>query len=323
MKFRLIISLFALATAWQSLQADALEPWTTEWIDSIWRDHKLARAAQTAGTGAWEEAAYRDALRADPRSEKAVEQLLNYYAQTGEPVMALGAALYGQLLAPREPLWSDALNRARSAIKDGRAAPESEEDHAAYKAGLDRMLAHAVTNNFLMAELEVRLLLTRFPRDERLIENLCTFARIAGEQAMQAMHWLTYNEFNPTNLLAANNLAATLDGLGMPGPALDALARFLPNQGTNAYLMANAVVLAEAADRLERAAMCAKQWREADPASAEAWLASTRVALRRKEFNDARVYWREYRARADESARRIALDNPIIREHAAALGEAP
>lgn len=323
MKFQLIISLFALVAAWMPLRAVAAEPWTTEWIDAIWRDHKLARGAQSGGTGAWEEAAYRDALRADPRSEKAVEQLLNYYAETGEPVMALGAALYGRLLAPSQPLWNDALSRARRAIKDGLAAPASDEDQSAYKTGLDQMLAHAVTNNFLMAEIHVRLLLKRFPRDERLVENLCTFARISGEQAMQAMHWLTYNELNPTNLLAANNLAAVLDGLGMPGPALDALSRFLPEQGTNAYLMANAVILAEAANRLERAAMTAKQWREADPSVAEAWLASTRVALRRNEMEEARAFWREYRARADEAARQIALDNPVIREHAAALGEGP
>jgi hypothetical protein len=306
-----------------SALAFAAEPWTTEWIDEIWRDHSLARGAKAEGQGAWQEAAYRDALRADPRSAKTVEQLLNYYAETGEPVLALGAALYGRLLAPDEPLWNDALGRARAAIGGAPAGPSSPAEHAAYKTGLDAMLAHALTNNLLMAEIEVRLLLTRFPRDERLIENLCTFMRISGEQAMQAMHWLTYNEINSTNLLAANNLAAALDSLGLPGPALDALDRFLPEQGTNAYLMGNAIRLAEAANRLDRAASLAAQWRESDPAAAEAWLASARVALRRAAKDEARAWWREYRMRADENSARAALAEAPFREHAAALGETP
>ncbi len=301
----------------------AAEPWTTEWIDAIWREHNLARGARAEGRGAWQEAAYRDALRGDPRSSKAVEQLLNYYAETGEPVLALGAALYGRLLAPQEALWADALARARATIKDGPAGPGSDSEHAVYKAGLDAMLAHAVTNNLLMAELEVRLLLTRFPRDERLVENLCTFARMSGEQAMQAMHWLTFNELNPTNLPAANNLAATLDGLGLPGPALDALLRFLPSEGTNAYLMSNAILLAEAAGRLEKAALTARQWREAAPAEPDAWLASARVALRLGQVDEARSYWREYRARAGDDAIRAALDASPFREHAEQLGAAP
>lgn len=323
MWMRLLIFWGMLCASDCALSASPPEPWTSEWIDAIWHDHKMERGARAAGTGAWEEASYRDALRADPRSAKAVEQLVNYYAQTGEPVMALGAALYGQLLAPEEPLWADALARARASIKDGLAGPVSKEDQTAYKTGLDQMLAHTVTNNFLMAELQVRLLLTRFPRDERLIENLCTFMRISGELAMQAMHWLTYTEYNPTNVLAANNLAAVLDGLGMPGAAYDALARFLPDQKTNAYWMANAVILAEAAKRFDQAAQVAKQWRESDPASAEAWLASTRVALQRNEREEARAFWREYRGRADEVARQIALDNPVIRQHASELGETP
>jgi hypothetical protein len=312
-----------IATGGWIARVHAADPWTTEWIDEIWRDYSLVRGAKAVGQGAWQEAAWRDALRADPRSARAVEQLLNYYAETGEPVLALGAALYGRLLAPDEPLWNDAIRRARDAISSASAGPSSSAEHAAYKAGLEAMLAHVLTNNLLMAEIEVRMLLTRFPRDERLIENLCTLARMSGEQAMQAMHWLTFNELNSTNLLAANNLAAVLDGIGLPGPALDALDRFLSGQKTNAYFMENAIRLAEAANRLDRAAALAAQWREANPSAAEAWLASARVALRRAAHDDARAWWREYRMRANETMARAALAEAPFREHAAALGEHP
>ncbi|MBP7828393.1 MAG: hypothetical protein KA248_00600 [Kiritimatiellae bacterium] len=311
--------LFAAAAA-----AAELKPWTREWVDAVWQDHLLARGAQLAGAGAVEEALYRDALRVDPKSADAVEQLRTYYAGAGEPVLAAGAALYGQLLEPSWPAWKDTLDRELPAIARSRAAPSSEEDQAFYAEGLDAMLENVRSNNLLRAELDVRRLLVRFPCNAKLLENLCTFGRLGGEPAAQAMRWLVFAELHPTNFLVANNLAVTLEGLDLPGPAHDALAPFLDGHENDAYLMGNAIRLAEAAGRLDRAAQVAAQWRECQPGVPEAWLASTRVALRQGRLDEAHRFWVETVKRLDADQAEVLLREPPFAEHRARLeGGAP
>ncbi len=301
----------------------APEPFTAGWIDAIWQDHLVHRGERVAGTGALEEAFFRDALRVEPRGVEAVEQLVHYYASTGESVPALGAALYGRLLDPGRPLWTDAVARAHAVIRQGAAAPGTNEPaaHAAYKAGLDAMLAAAQTNNFLFAEIEVRRLLTQFPRDPNLHENLCTFARLGGEHAIHAMRWLAYMELFPGNRLAANNLAAALESAQLPGPAHDALSPFLEGREDDTYLMGNAIRLAEAADRLERASALAARWRLKQPSVPEAWLASARVALRQQRPDMARSYWKELAQRIDADTAAALLREPPFAAHARELQE--
>lgn len=302
-----------------TLYAESPPMWTAEWIDAIWQDHLLQQGEKVAGTGALEEAFFRDALRVNPRSVDAVEQLVHYYGATAEPVLAYGAALYGRLLDPTLPLWTDAVARARAAIGNAPAAPQTAEEKAAYKAGLDAMLAYAKTSQLVLAEIEVRRLLTRFPRDGRLIENLCTFMRMSGEGAMQAMHWLVFTDLYPSNFLAANNLAAILEQLGLPGPAHDALARFLAGNENDVYLMGNAVRLAEAAGRWEAANAICRQWREAQPDAPEAWLAAARVALRQQQIETARLYWSELAKRTTEDNLNALLQEAPFKAHAETL----
>lgn len=300
----------------------APKPWTTEWIDDIWQAHLLTRGEQVSGTGALEEAYFRDALRVNPRSVDAVEQLVNYYGATAEPVMALGAALYGQLLDPALAVWTDAVARARSALRDAPAAPQNDAEQRDYKAGLDAMLALVQTNQLMLAEIEVRRLLTRFPRDGRLIENLATFARISGQTAMQAMHWLVYTDFNPTNFPAANNLAVALEQLGLPGAAFDVLGRFIPGNEADAYLMGNAALLAEMAGRWDDARASVQRWRAARPDEPEPWIASARIELRQGRMDEARRYWAEAAARLPAERIDALLKEDPFREHATALREA-
>lgn len=305
-----IAAVFSLAAA----RAE-LNPASAAWVDSIWHDHLMQRGGLFAQQPVVQEAFYRDALKVDPRSPAAVEGLARRFRANDEYTLAAAAAGYGRFLKPDLPVWDEIWAWAWPHVEQGAVVPMDAGSEARYKAGLDAMLAYVKSNQFLQAELEVRILLREMPRDIRLMENVATFARMADQTAMAAMAFGFMLQLHPTHLPVANNFAAMLEQAGLPGPAYETLARFVPLNPADAYLLNHVTRLADALRRHEDAARLAEEWRQARPDDAEAWMVSARAALSLGKPAEALVFWAEARQRAKPGQVEQWLEQSPFAEH--------
>ena len=268
-------------------------PRSPAWLDDLWLNHLMQRGRESQGQPVLEEAFYRDALAVNPRSVAAVEALAQRYRANEEAALTAAAVCYGRLVEPNRPAWSALWAWAWPRVEKGPAAASGKEDEARHAKGLETMLAAVKKNDLIQAEQAVRTLLRATPRDARLMENLATFARLTGQPAQGCMAFAFMLQLYPTNFPVANNLTATLEQAGLPGPAFDTLSRFVPLNPSDSYVLGNAARLADAAGRYEEEDKLAAQWRAAQPANAEAWLAATRAALRQGKATSAQQFWRE------------------------------
>ncbi len=296
-------------------------PRSPAWVDAIWVDHLLIRGSQFARHPVVEEAFYRDALTANPRSPAAVEALAKRYRMNDEPALAAAAVSYGRLLEPARPGWTDVWSWAWTRVEKGLTEPKGKEAGAHYKSGLEAMLAAVKSNQFIQAEQQVRALLREIPRDARLMENVATLGRMTRQPALSAMAYAYMLELYPSNFPVANNLAATLEGIGLPGPAFATINRFVPQNATDPYVLGNAARLADAARLYEEEDRLSTQWRTTRPDDAEAWMASTRTALRKGQAEAAKQFWRETHQRATPQQRTTWLGQSPFADHATLLEE--
>ena len=191
------------------------EPRNTAWVDTIWRDHLIQRGALFSQQPVLQEAFYRDALKVDSRSVEAVEALARRFQTNEESALAAAAVTYGRVLSPDRPAWSEIWAWAWPRVEQGASGPTNAVTDARYKAGLDAMLAQVKSNQLMQAELEVRNLMREMPRDPRLMENIATFARLSGQEALAAMAFGFLHALDPDQESGARSLADQLQKVGL------------------------------------------------------------------------------------------------------------
>lgn len=230
---------------------------SSTWLDQVWVNHLLWRAERYSNHLVAAEAACRQALLVDPRNDRCLRRLLDIYRRGGHAPMVAMLSGYGTHVAGisnMAPVFSSVWSR----VVCGAAVPEPNDEldtaAAEFRELLDRARDQIRQRNLVAAEMSLRRLLDRYPRNLPCLLHLGNVYVLAREWAMAAMcfgYALRLYEDNPD---LANNLALALDQLGEKRKALEILKRAIARYPRTDYLLINCGRIAKEIDPPEAVA---------------------------------------------------------------------
>jgi len=235
---------------------------TSSWLDALWADHLVARAAVVTGQPVLAEAFYRDALRVDPDSTNIVMQSARFYhARKLSPMHRMMASI-GYVLDPSSDEWTGWLGE----IKPGNDSELSAEDDKLHRKAAELFKQ----GNHMEAELLLRRLLSRRPESRRLVVDLGILYTQTADWTMSAAAFAYLARLFPGDFDAANNLSVSLDKMGRPDLVFNVLQDAAESRPGDPYLQKNLAVYAGLTGQPEKSLQYAKAWVETAPENPEA-----------------------------------------------------
>lgn len=274
------------------------------WVDAVWVNHLLWRAERFTNDLLAAEAACRQALGVDPSEGRAIRSLVDIYARGGHVAMAAMSSWYGWELAGEEDLGT-VFTGLWPRVESGAAVPGTgdvlqvarEEFREAITAAREKVRQR----NLVEAELILRGLLDRYPRNLAVLLHLGNIYVLAREWTMAAMAFGYAARLHPDNPDVANNLGLALEQVGQVERALSVFRQALERYPHADYLLINCARIAERCDPAT-ARQCYPRLLELWPDNREYRLRYARLLVREGELQEAHRQYAELLRRDPEDA---------------------
>jgi len=261
------------------------------WLDSIWVDHLVARAATIYDSPALAEAFYRDALRIAPNSARIVEQIAKLYHRQNLAPMNHALSMYGRILNPEVSGWDEIL----ASMPDPSTLAVSGKNGLDYEIPLSKKASRQYgefkalsdSGDFLAGELILRDLMAGHPGDLRFLMDFGILCSQHNDWGMAAAIFSYAHEIYPDHFSTTFNLCQALGKIGLSEQALLILQERLDQKPNDLDLLGTTCRLALAMGRYDETFELAKRWISISPDTSDAHNCLARVLLETGRFADA------------------------------------